>query len=236
MHLLLFDIDGTLVRVNRAGRRAVQTALEDLVGTDLSTDGASFSGKTDPQILSEVLAANGIEASDALVSDALEVYAEAAAPVLSSSTVTALPGTQPLLTALADRDDVQLALLTGNIEAMAYRKLEAVSMAQYFSFGAFGSDHADRNRLPEVALRRARRDTGRAFAASETVIIGDTIHDIECGQTAGARCVGVCSGSDDRAALSRAGADLLFEDLRDRDAFCRAVLHDRPSQRPHGSG
>jgi len=224
MHLLLFDIDGTLVRVNGAGRRAVESALADVVGTDLTTDGVPFSGKTDPQIVRDIFAANEVATTDELVDEAVSVYAEVAVDALQPADVTVLPGVADLVDDLSQHSDVFLGLLTGNVRSMAHRKLDVVALADYFGFGAYGSDHADRNRLPEVALRRARAHTGRSFSGSETTIIGDTVRDIACGRFAGARCVGVATGSASRDELQEAGPDVLFDRLPDADAFRHRVL------------
>ena len=224
MHLLLFDIDGTLVRVNGAGRRAVESALSDVVGTDLTTDDVQFSGKTDPQIVRDIFVANDVAVTDDLVHEAVSVYAEVAVDALQPSDVTALPGAADLVDALSHHADVFLGLLTGNVRSMAHRKLDVVALADYFGFGAYGSDHADRNRLPEVALERARAHTGRTFTGSNTTIIGDTVRDIACGRFAGARCVGVATGSASRDELQEAGPDVLFDRLPDADAFRHRVL------------
>jgi HAD superfamily hydrolase (TIGR01549 family) len=222
--LLLFDIDGTLVRVNGAGRSAVENALSDLVGQALSTEPVSFSGKTDPQIVREVFAANGIDVTDELVDEALSVYAETASAVLQDTDVTALPGAVDLVRHLAGQSDVRLGIVTGNVRRMAYRKLDAVDLSHHFPFGAFGCDHADRNRLPPLALRRAAEHTGQTYEGAQTVVIGDTVHDIECGRVVGARCVGVTTGSASRAELAAHDPDLLLDDLRDTDAFLRQVV------------
>ncbi len=224
MKLLLFDIDGTLVHVRGVGREAVEGALARVCGRPVATDGVVFSGKTDPQIMREVLAASGCAASPALVADALAAYVEAASAALRPAHVERLPGVAALVEALAARADVQLGLLTGNVEAMAYRKLEAAGLARYFPFGAFGSDHADRACLPPVAVRRARTHTGRTFAGADVVIIGDTEHDIRCGRGIGAASVAVCTGRYARADLAPHAPDLLVDDLTDADAFVRRVV------------
>lgn len=224
MHLLLFDIDGTLVRVNGAGRRAVESALSDVVETRLSTTGVQFSGKTDPQIVRDIFDANDIDATDDLVEKAVSVYADVAVHALQPEDVTALPGAADLVAGLSRRDDVVLGLLTGNVQSMAHRKLDVVALADYFGFGAYGSDHADRNQLPEVALRRAREHTGRAPDRSKTTIIGDTVRDITCGRFAGVRCVAVATGGASRSELEEAEPDILLDRLPGVDSFSRQVL------------
>lgn len=228
MKLVLFDIDGTLLISNGVGRQAIEKALSELVGQTLSTEAVSFSGKTDPQIMREVLTSNGVEATDALVEEALRVYVATAASVTGPNTVETLPGVAPLLDRLAANPNVRLGLVTGNVEVMAFRKLEAANLDAYFSFGAFGSDHADRNRLPPLALSRAAQHTGVAFEAARTVIVGDTARDVECARYVGAAVVGVCTGHSSRDDLAPHAPDWLFDDLRNTDDVVDALLAERP--------
>lgn len=223
MKLLLFDIDGTLVRTNGSGRSAVENALSELVGRPVSTSGVGFSGKTDPQIMREVLGANDVDVSDELVQDAIDVYTQAASDALRASDVTMLPGVAELLDVLHAHEEAHLGLVTGNVERMAYRKLEAVELDRFFRFGAFGSDHSDRNRLPPLAIDRAHTHTGIRFAAEHVVVIGDTGRDVECSRRSGARAVAVCTGHYDRADLATHHPDALLDDLRDTDAALQAL-------------
>jgi phosphoglycolate phosphatase-like HAD superfamily hydrolase len=226
MKLLLFDIDGTLLRTHGVGRRSIETALTQLSGQPITTDGIHFSGKTDPQILREILANNEVpaEARAALIEQAMAAYVDIARRLLSPKRVTVMPGVDALLAHLAARNDVTLGLLTGNLEPTAYLKLEAASLAHHFPFGAFGSDDADRYRLPPVAVERARQHTGHDFVGRDVVIIGDTEHDVRCGRGIGAFSVAVCTGRYDRAALARHDPDVLFDDLRDAETFFRLVV------------
>lgn len=232
MKLLLFDIDGTMLHANGAGRAAIEEALSALCGRPIRTDGVQFSGKTDPQIMGEILRANRMEPVPTLVDDALAVYEETAHAVFDPQDVDALPGVAPLIDRLAAHPGAQLGLLTGNIESMAYRKISAIDLEHHFAFGAFGSDHADRHHLPPVALDRARTHTGHAFQGPDVVIIGDTEHDIRCGRSIGATSVAVCTGRYARNDLAAHEPDLLLDDLSDPDAFIDAVLGSPPHRLP----
>jgi len=224
MKLLLFDIDGTLLHANGTGRTAVEQALSDLCGCPISTESVVFSGKTDPQIMREILEANGVEHTPSLVDDALSVYEATAHATFDPDAVDRLPGTAHLLDRLASLGTLYLGLLTGNIESIAYKKLTAVALDHHFAFGAFGSDHADRRRLPSVAVQRAKHHTGRTFREGDVAIIGDTEHDIRCGQGIGAFSVAVCTGRFTRHELAPHEPDVLLDDLSDADAFISAVL------------
>jgi phosphoglycolate phosphatase-like HAD superfamily hydrolase len=213
MKLMLFDIDGTLVNTNGSTRVAVEEALSDLVGQTVDTGDVHFSGKTDLQIMAEVFDANDIDADAALIREALDVYVRVAHPGMQAEDVTVLPGVRALLDHLSDRDDVRMGLVTGNVEPMAYRKLDVVGLSAYFRFGAFGCDNADRNRLPPLAINRAFEHTGIRFPGSSVTVIGDTRRDIECSRAAGARAVAVCTGNYARGDLEPHGPDALLDDL-----------------------
>jgi phosphoglycolate phosphatase len=224
--VLLFDIDGTLLLTHGVGRRAVELALTEVTGKPIDSTPISFSGKTDPQILIEVFEANGIAGHtlNGMLDEALDRYSHHMRKRVKPEGVEVLPGIPTLLERLVERDDVSLGLLTGNLEPMAYLKLDAVGLGDHFSFGAFGSDHPDRYQLPPIALERAKKHLGREFAGSDLVIIGDTEHDIGCGRGVGAFSVAVCTGRFDRACLMAHGADVLFDDLSDADSFIHAVF------------
>lgn len=196
MKLLLFDIDGTILTTRGVGRRAMAEALSVLWGRSITTEGIAFSGRTDPQIMRDVLVTSGVPADeiDDLLPVALDRFAEVACTIIQPENVDVLAGVAELIDHLAERDDVQLGLVTGNLKATAYRKLDAAGLAQHFPFGAFGCDHAERDHLPPVAVRRAHAHTGRSFRGREVVVIGDTEHDIRCGRGIGAFAVGVCTG------------------------------------------
>ena len=225
MILLLFDIDGTLVTVNGAGRSAITDSLSSLLDTSISTEGISFSGRTDPDILRSVLSHNGHDPSADTVESALEAYVTAAREAIQPQHVQLLPGVRTLLRTLSRRDDVHLALVTGNVEPIAYHKLDAAGLAEYFSTGAFGSDHAERDALPPLALRRARRDTGHSFSRDRTIIIGDTDRDVQCAKAAGVRSMAVCTGGANRNALADCNPDVLLTDLTDPSHFQEQVMN-----------
>ena len=225
MTLLLFDIDGTLVRVNGAGRETIMKALSSLLNHPVTADGISFSRRTDPDILRSILRHNDLPDRDAHVDAALEAYVEAMTGVLTPEDVEVLPGVHSLLDHLADHPDVHLGLVTGNVEPIAYEKLGAHGLDDYFPVGAFGSDHADRNKLPHIATRRAASHTGHDFhPAEQAVVIGDTPHDIECARAAGARVVGVCTGHYNHAELSPHDPDWLLDTLPAPESFLERLL------------
>jgi phosphoglycolate phosphatase len=226
MKLLLFDIDGTLLTATGIGRVAIDRALAHAFGRPIRVDGVRFCGRTDPQILGEILTRSGVDLAscNGLLDTALTIFEHTMHEVFDPTRVHLLPGVKDLIQDLSERPDVLLGLLTGNLESIAYLKLRAVGLDGFFRFGAFGSDHADRRELPAIAARRAQRVSGRMFAGTDVVIVGDTEHDITCGSGIGAFSVAVCTGRIGRAALTCHAPDLLLDDLRDTRAFTEAVL------------
>jgi phosphoglycolate phosphatase-like HAD superfamily hydrolase len=222
--LVLFDIDGTLLSAGRASREALHEAFERSGVADMSFEGYDFSGKTDPQIVRELLAARKSTATAADVSRVIEVYLEALEARIGPDAVVAKRGAAELLEALAVRADATLALLTGNHERGARAKLAPVDFNRYFPFGAFGSDHADRYELPAIAIARARDWTGRDFRGKRVVVVGDSVHDVACGRSMGVKSVAVASGLTPSERLAREKPDHLFPDFTDVPAVEEAIL------------
>jgi phosphoglycolate phosphatase-like HAD superfamily hydrolase len=228
MRVVLFDIDGTILWTDGAGRRAVQRALEDVFGAPVP-QGHEFDGKTDPQIVRELMQRAGVGHGDidGRLEDALERYVELLHVELGALEKHdhVLPGIRALLDALESRDDVLLGLLTGNVLPGAVAKLTAVGIdATRFRVGAFGSDHAHRPELPAIALERAEALLGRHISGSDVVVIGDTPADMGCGRGIGARAIGVATGRYSIDDLGACGAAAVFGDLSDTNAVVRAIM------------
>jgi phosphoglycolate phosphatase-like HAD superfamily hydrolase len=227
MHLLLFDIDGTLLQVTGGVHPAVAHAVSSITGRSVSTDGVTFSGRTDPAIFRDVLAVSGVADPDAVLDDVIATYAERAQETIGPDDVEPLPGVPELLSALAAREDVYLGLVTGNVESIAFHKLRRAGLSAHFSTGAFGSDHAERAHLPPMAVRRASTRSGHAFSPDRTIVIGDTRHDIACARAAGARAVAVCTGRYSREDLHPHAPDLLLDTLQDTETVLQKLMSPR---------
>ncbi len=226
--VVLFDIDGTILWTDGAGRRAVYRALEEVFGTT-APDGHEFDGKTDPQIVHELMRLAGLHAPEieGRLADALARYVELLAVELGGATHAdkVFPGVLSLLDALEARNDVVLGLLTGNVRDGAVTKLDAVGIAhERFRVGAFGSDHAERPALPEIARARAETLLRAPVRGHDVVVIGDTPSDMGCGRGIGARAIGVATGRYSTDALLACDAAAVFGDLSDTDAVLRAIL------------
>jgi phosphoglycolate phosphatase len=134
-----------------------------------------------------------------------------------------LPGVQGLLDRLVSGEDVVLGLVTGNFEAGARIKLGHFDLWKYFRCGAFADDAADRNHLVPFAVDRARGCGLVEGPSHHVVVVGDTPHDVACAKVTGAVAVGVATGPFSTGDLAASGADVVFEDLRDTDAFERLL-------------
>lgn len=226
MKLVLFDIDGTLLTDRGASREAFGAALRDVYGYADDLARYDFSGRTDPQIAHMVLRDAGFAAADidAKITQLWDLYLAGLARNATPERVRVMPGMRELVAALHDHDDVALALLTGNIERGARLKLGGALLNDYFTFGAFGSDSADRTELPPVAVRRANEHLGRHFTGSDVVIIGDSIYDVRCGVPYDATTIAVASGKTPADVLRAENPRHFFEDASDVRAVMDAIL------------
>ncbi len=215
MKLILFDIDGTLMQTHGVGRRSVAFALYTVLGRDVDTSPVSFSGKTDPQIFSEILAHEGEENAEMLLPVLLRVYEAEMHRALPTADVTVLPGARELVERLGNDPRVHLALLTGNIEPMAFLKIEAAGLGDHFEWGAFASDHPERNRLPAIAMEQFKARTGASIDGANVCIIGDTPYDTRCAQTVGAFTITVATGNYDAEELKKDNPDHVLPSLKD---------------------
>jgi phosphoglycolate phosphatase len=227
--LVLFDIGGTILLTAGAGRRAITTALGEAVGDLDAFNRVRFDGKTDPQIVRELLEAAGApdaEDPERVLALCRRYIALLEEELRHERTVTTLmPGVPAVLDALETEPGVLLGLLTGNIARGAELKLRSGGIdPARFVVGAYGSDAAHRPELPQIAAERARPHFGRVPQGAEVVIIGDTPADIACGSGIGARAVAVATGSYSVADLAACEPHAVFVDLADTDAVLAAIL------------
>lgn len=226
---VLFDIDGTLLLTDGAGRAALGRALEVIYGTTGPLAGFNFHGKTDPQIVVELLTRAGVQEPEirSRLSSVWPVYLEALERELEDrrlrGRIVLLPGVRELLASLERWPEVRLGLLTGNIEPAARLKLTAAGVSARFDVGGFGSDSEVRIEIARIAVDRCRSASGPG-AAPAVVVVGDTPEDVACALAVGATAVAVATGRHGVAELEAAGADAVFEDFSDTGRVVGFVL------------
>lgn len=227
MRLVCFDIDGTLIGTNGAGRRAIHRALLEVLGTAGPIDEFRFDGRTDGEIVRRLAEAAGLEPDEGMVGRVLSRYVGHLEAELATAghATRVYPGVREVLAALEARSDCVIGLLTGNVVDGARLKLRSAGLApERFKVGAFGSDHHVRSELPAVAQRRVSELLGRAVPGSDVVIIGDTPADVRCGHGIGARGIGVATAAYTVDQLLTAGAHTAFEDLSETVRVVEAIL------------
>lgn len=226
--LLLFDIDGTLVwRASNEHAQAVVEALHAVHGPQ-PLGQVDAAGRTDRHIVRQLLRGAGLPdpqidaGMEALVAHAQTRYDELCPADLSHTVIAGIPS---VLEEIARWQHAHLALVTGNLERVAERKLTAAGLHDHFApmLGAFGSDHEDRDALVPIALARAgeRHGLPGPWPAERAIVIGDTPHDITCARVAGARVVGVTTGAYEAEALT--DADAVVSDPADLPGTLRAL-------------
>ncbi|TNF71723.1 MAG: hydrolase [Acidobacteria bacterium] len=219
MRLILFDIDGTLIKCGIQVKGIFSSALVEVFGQTGDLDGYSFSGKIDTQIVFDLQEGAGLTRPQVAEKLPLfkEVYIDRLERDLDGSKMIELPAVPDLLDTLAERDDVTLGLLTGNWEEGARVKLSRFELNHFFPFGAFGDGQLERTDLPPVALEKARQYTGREFETDDTVIVGDSILDVAAAQAHGIMSVAVATGWTPAVKLESAGADRVIPSLEHFD-------------------
>ena len=225
--LILFDIDGTLLLSGRAGLRAMTRAFAATFGIADGFKDQSFGGRTDSFLVSQALQAAGLP-------DTAEHHArfrQAYVPLLEEEIQQPgaghkglMPGARALVEALVDHDHLHVALLTGNYRAAAEIKLRHFELWDFFEWGAFSDDAADRNALVPIARQRAETYDVPPAALDRVIVIGDTPYDIECARVAGAQSIAVATGGHSVEQLRAAGADIVLADLSDTEKVLALLI------------
>jgi phosphoglycolate phosphatase len=252
-HLVLFDIDCTLIDAHGAGGRALFQAIKDIYGLEGELGGYSFHGRTDPGIIHDLVAMWAADPQevlaefdggtqpqvvtalaarlgyssagiDRLLPACLARYVELVREEVAAGCVEVLPGIDELVRVLSADETVLVGLLTGNVEEGARVKLAPTGLWKYFAVGAFGSDSAHRPDLPAVAVARAEALNGRHYAGKQIVVVGDTPSDVECGAYLGVRSVAVATGRYSVDELSAHDPDHVFADFSDWRTALRAMV------------
>ena len=225
MRLLLFDIDGTLVRCGPQIGPIFMGALKRTFGQTGNVRAYDFGGRTDTEAVLDLMTETGLprEEVEGRLSEVRSHYGDLLER-LDPEQMRLLPGVVELLEDLAAVDDTCVALLTGNWEIGARAKLEPFGLNRFFDFGAFGEDGVRRNELVPVAVERATDRLGAPPDPTDVVIIGDTVRDVACGDAHDVPVLAVATGFTPGHRLEEAGARWVVPDLR--HASVREILLD----------
>jgi phosphoglycolate phosphatase-like HAD superfamily hydrolase len=233
--LVLWDIDRTLIFAGGVDKGVWIEVCSDLLGRPV-TELAGTSGRTDPQILLDALLRAGVEETEAWLLLPKALHMEVGRLAAKQEELRAkghmLPGADAALAALASTPGVVQSVLTGNVKQNAILKLATFGLDRYIDFevGAYGSDDGNRPVLVRLAKQRASTLLNLDVDESSTVIVGDSLRDVEAGQVGGARVVAVATGRTDADVLREAGAETVLSDLADTEAVLAAVLAEDPAR------
>lgn len=208
-----FDIDGTLLDLHGAGRRAFSLALKEAFGWKDEIAYIKFAGATDLDVLDQIFKRN----QRTLTREDVELFFSILPAKLRETSAeieaTIYPGVMDLVVNLSARPDVTIGLVTGNIESCARIKLEKAGLHGHFQLGAFGHEHGDRREIARLALERATSSlpSGRSF--SRVFLVGDTPSDITAAHHIGAISIAVATGQHTVDMLANAGAHHVLDSL-----------------------
>jgi phosphoglycolate phosphatase-like HAD superfamily hydrolase len=211
MRVLLFDIDGTLIRSGGAGKAAMEAGLRSAFGVREIRGHVPYSGRTDPGIARDLLALHNIEPTDANVAALHSAYLNSLPDMLRRLHGTILPGVDEALR--RKRRGAVVGLLTGNIQRGAEIKLRHFELWQHFAFGGFADGLCNRDDVARCALAEAQKHVGKAIKPSDVWVIGDTPLDVQCARAIGAKAVIVATGWHHRDELAAANPDHLLPDF-----------------------
>ncbi len=213
MYLVLFDIDGTLLRGQGVGSRAMERVGKRVLGPAFTLDGIEFGGALDPWIFREAARRIGRDDADAFHAEFRDAYIGELALVLDEQRPELIAGVAAALAELASDETVTLGLVTGNYARAVPLKLAAVGIdMSQFVVTAFGDEGPTRPELVRLAVERwgAR---GAEPAPERVVVIGDTPRDVDCAKRNGCRSVAVATGWHTLEQLAQTGADRVVADL-----------------------
>ncbi len=230
--LLLFDIDGTLIRWKRGRSTEITRRLTQEVFKTALPDGSltSFAGKTDLLIFKEIADVLKIDNNELLqkMPELQRTLADLCSEYISPEHIDLLPGVPELLKTLSEDKNIELGLVTGNLRECAFLKLSSYGLDGFFTTGAFGCDHIERRELPPIAISRANKKTGAdVFKSENSVIIGDSPRDIDCAHANNIPVVCVATAESTVEDLEKLQPDVVLKDFSDLERMIRALTELR---------
>jgi phosphoglycolate phosphatase-like HAD superfamily hydrolase len=221
MKIPLFDIDGTLFKTrNPIHQNAFAFAFKKVYGKNAKQIEAHPEGKTDKQIILEVLKRHGVPAEEIRkkINTAMQVMAMYFSEHENQVNPEVLPGVKELLSKLKGQN-IPIGVLTGNVERIGWTKIEKAGLRDFFNFGAFGDKTEKRVELVEIARQNAEIALGKTFQTQDFVIVGDTPKDIQCAKDAGIKVIIAATGIFSFDELAKEKPDLLVQTLEDQKVF-----------------
>jgi phosphoglycolate phosphatase len=216
VRLVLFDIDGTLIRTGGAGVKAFAKVFSSEFNATDGFERLKFAGRTDFSLVREFFSVHQIPPTADNFQRFFGCYVFWLDHILQQSSAAVYPGVWEFIRGLqALPEPPLLGLLTGNIRLGAEIKLRRLDLWDVFETGAFGDDHEDRDQIAAVARQRGSRILGRDLAGSEVLVIGDTPFDIRCGRAIEAKCLAVATGGHPLPELELHQPDWAVKDLRE---------------------
>ena len=221
MKIPLFDIDGTLVKTgSELHEQSLIYAFKKVYGIDADVEEIGIQGMLDNQHIIKTMGSRGLNEEE--IKSKIKRMAETSAEYFKEHKIQTqpkvLPGVKNLLEKLKEKK-IHLGLLTGNIEQIAWTKLERAGLKEYFTFGGFGNQAYQRVDLVYLAKKHLEKQLGIALSLEDFLIVGDTQKDIQCARDAKVKVITVASGHFDLQSLEQGHPDLNVETLEDRRVF-----------------
>lgn len=214
VRLVLFDIDGTLIRTGGAGVKAFSIVFSEEFGAVEGFEKLKFAGRTDVSLVREFFDFHNIPATPENFTRFFARYVFWLEKILRESQASICPGVQEFISGLkALAQPPVLGLLTGNIRLGAELKLRHLGLWDEFATGAFADDHELREQIAAMARERGGQVVGRQLAPEETLVVGDTPLDIACGRAIGAKVLAVATGGSTLAEIQAHKPDWAMPDL-----------------------
>lgn len=212
--LLLFDVDGTLIRTHGAGVKAFAKTFATEFGINDGTEELQFAGRTDTSLVREFFLKKQIEPSEENFKRFFEHYVFWLDYLLNKCRGEICVGVWSLLPKLANLPNAPaMGLLTGNVRLGAEIKLRHFQLWDFFELGAFGDDHENRDSLATVAFSRARQVLDEPLKGEDILVIGDTPLDVQCAKSIGAKSLAVATGGATMEKLEESKPTLLVPNL-----------------------
>lgn len=214
VRLVLFDIDGTLVRTGGTGIKAFARTFATIFGVHSGVEKIRFAGRTDVSLVREMFTLSKIPHTEENFRRFFDNYVHWLDHLMKDCDGDVCPGVMEFIRELERLPQPPLiGLLTGNFKLGAEIKLRHFKLWEVFQTGAFADDHEDRDQIAVVAHERGRRALDPSLRGDEILVIGDTKHDIRCARAIGAKVIAVATGGDTLEELNRHSPDWAVNDL-----------------------